>query len=174
MTFVGGSTLTAAQLNTYLLDNLKETEAAKASTLGRIFATTGANAVVEREFSAATVSTSQTTTATSYADLATVGPAVTVTTGTQAIVGMAGRLFNNQTSAFESMSFAVSGATTIGAQDSTAIVCHSGGTANSQSRVSVIRYLAGLTAGSNTFTCKYKVSLGTATFNDRHIWVLAL
>lgn len=174
MTFVAGSSLAAAHLNIYLLDNLKETEAAKASTTGRIFVANGANVVVEREVASASIGTSETTTATSYGNLATAGPTVTVTTGAQAIVGIAARMSNNQVAGTESMSFGVTGATTLTAADWDAVKCQSAGSSGSQNRMGVVRYCSGLTAGSNTFTCKYKTSAGTATFNDRHIWVMAL
>ena len=66
----------------------------------------------------AEVLTSQTTTSTSYTDLATVGPAVTVTTGTSAIVLITTQASPSVQGPNACMSCAVSGATTIAASDS--------------------------------------------------------
>ncbi|MBI3358540.1 MAG: hypothetical protein HY037_02980 [Nitrospirae bacterium] len=41
-------------------------------------------------------------------------------------------------------------------------------------QVSATFYVTGLTAGSNTFTAKYKTSAGTATFVNRNIVVIPL
>jgi hypothetical protein len=132
--------------------------------------------------SAATVATSQTTTSTSYTDLTTAGPSLTLTTGTTAIVQVHFRYSNssgnaNNETGVGHMSFAVSGATTISAADAT---CAQGPQIHSshvQTRSGVF-YVSGLTAGSNVFTAKYRVSgsgtVGTGTFSERHIAVFAL
>ncbi len=44
ITFTSGSVLTAAQLNTYLRDNLNETAPAKFTAAGQLFVSTAANA----------------------------------------------------------------------------------------------------------------------------------
>ena len=86
MTAVDNTIWTSSQWNTHVRDNLLETMAGKATTAGRWFVSTGANAIAERVITQASVTTSQTTTSASFTDLATTGPAVTVTTGTKAIV----------------------------------------------------------------------------------------
>jgi hypothetical protein len=86
MTAVDNTIWTSSQWNTHVRDNLLETMAGKATTAGRWFVSTGANAIAERVITQASTTTSQTTTSASFTDLATVGPAVTVTTGTKAIV----------------------------------------------------------------------------------------
>lgn len=120
------------------------------------------------------IETNQTTSSTSYTDLATVGPSVTLTTGTSAIVlfganiNDTGNLGNNSI-----VSVAVSGATTIAASDSwMAFGTEFGG----NWQISQGYKFTGLTAGSNTFTCKYKKSGGssTAEFQRRYIWVVAV
>ena len=118
----------------------------------------------------AQVLTSQSTSSTSYTDLATAGPAVTLTTGTTAIVlvGAASSPAAQGPSAV--MSFAVSGATTIAASNDFASF---GGDPYVES-VSMITKLTTLTAGSNTFTAKYKATSGTATFYNRSITVWAI
>jgi len=122
--------------------------------------------------SGATVATTQTTTSTSYTDLATSGPAVTLTTGTTAYVIVTTYSYNATSGTATYMSFAVSGATTIAAGDATAVSLlgmKTGGQEWSNSAV----YPVTLTAGSNTFTAKYKTSSGTGTFGNRSIIVIA-
>jgi len=127
---------------------------------------------VGAQISGATVATSQTTTSTSYTDLATSGPAVTLTTGTTAFVIVTTYSYNATSGAATYMSFGVSGATTIAAGDSTSVSLlgmKTGGQEWSNSAV----YPVTLTAGSNTFTSKYKTSSGTGTFANRSIIVIA-
>jgi hypothetical protein len=126
--------------------------------------------------SSATVATSQTTTSTSYTDLATAGPAVTVTTGTKALVIVTGRMVGGSTSVETYMSYAVSGATTIAASDTVALLLRQGQGPDGTDigiRASGVS-VATLTAGSNTFTAKYKVTSGTQTFANREIFVINL
>lgn len=124
----------------------------------------------------ATVGTSQTTTSTSYTDLATGGPAVTVTTGSKALVIVTATMANNSSNAYSYMDFAVSGATTRSASDSTAAIVRQTGASSGQNqeiRLSSASVVS-LTAGSNTFTSKYRVSGGTGTFINREIIVINL
>ena len=120
----------------------------------------------------AAVATNQTTTSLSYTDLATAGPAVTLTTGTKALVIVTCSVYSTSTqSAYTS--FAVSGATTIAAADSSAIEL--GGSGSSVVLgASRLTLLTTLTAGSNVFTSKYKVAAGTANFYNRSIAVIDL
>lgn len=175
ITFVAQEILTSAQLNTYLRDNLNETAPAKATTSGSIFVGTGANAIAERIPAGATVSTSQTTSSTSFVDLTTVGPSVTMTTGTKAIIsiyaGIAIDTSNNQAE----VGYAVSGATTIAASSARCLQID-GEPAGDELRMSAVFFESGLTGGSNTFTMKYRVATGATvgTFVDRHIVVIPL
>lgn len=120
----------------------------------------------------AQVATTETTTTTaSYGDLTTVGPAVTVTTGTHAIVMISFQGSNNTGSDGCLMSFAISGATTLAAADNNSACVIS----TSTNSGSTIITLSGLTAGSNTFTAKYKaLTGGTASFMRRNITVIPL
>jgi len=126
----------------------------------------------------ATVTTNQGTNSTSYTDLTTAGPSVTLTTGTTAIV-MFGARYNDDGNTGNDgyVSFAVSGATTVAASDTyagfgdgTASVAASNLPLNYQYKITT------LTAGSNTFTLKYKKANGTgnAGFSYRWITVIAL
>ncbi len=121
--------------------------------------------------SAATVATAQTTSSTSYADLATVGPSVTMTTGTKALVIVSAAIDNNTIGGQAITSAAVSGATTLAASDTRALINRTS-TANYTMAASYSILLTGLTAGSNTFTMKYRVAAGTGAFQDRTITVI--
>lgn len=167
MTATANTAFTAAQFNTYVRDNLNETAPAKATASGRFFAATGANAIAERVPSANTVATSQTTTSTSYTDLATVGPTVTVTTGTAALIILGCRISNSGAN-LTSMSVDISSATTVAASDTRALQT----TQIAAVRATADQIYTSLTAGSNVFRAKYKVAAGTGTFVDRDMCVI--
>lgn len=173
MTGVVNTTLTAAQWNTYIRDNSLETMPAKASTAGRWFVATGANAIAERSISGAEVLTSQTTTSTSYTDLTTSGPAVTATTGTRALVFIASRMSNSSDNTDSWASVAVSSATTIAANDEWALMTDGVNTSDAN-QSGMFKFFDNLTAGSNVFTMKYRVGAGTGTFENRRICVVAM
>jgi hypothetical protein len=122
----------------------------------------------------AEVTTEQSTSSTSYTDLATSGPAVTVTTGTKALVIVTSLVQNNLSGYGVRASYAVSGATTIAAADKFATLIRSSGENGRQiQRASAAFMVKNLTAGSNTFTMKYNVESGTTgTFSNRQITVI--
>lgn len=122
----------------------------------------------------ATVVTSESTTSTTFTDLTTSGPAVTLTTGTSALVIVGTQVYQNTADRGAYMGFAVSGATTIAASEAQAVGIFNG-TATPAPKISAA-FVVTLTAGSNTFTAKYKRSgaSGTAVFNDRNIFVMNL
>ncbi len=119
----------------------------------------------------AAVSTAETTTSTSYTDLATAGPAVTVTTGTQALVIITSVIHVNTAGSIGFMGYAVSGATTIAASDTDSLFYESPNASGDRVRASVV-ILETVTAGSNTFTAKYRVNANTGTFQLRTIAVI--
>ena len=125
----------------------------------------------------ATVATNQNTNSTSYTDLTTAGPEVTLTTGTKALVIVTCQISGaNESTSY--MSYAVSGATTIAANDAVALMKENDtGTALNESiRASAVSQVT-LTAGSNTFTAKYKQSIGgvkISVFRERDIFVMLL
>lgn len=167
--------LTSAQWNASVRDNLLTTPAALASAASAMFVSTGANAIAQRIPTSNTVPTSNTTTATTFGDLATAGPAVTVTTGPNAIVFIACSVNNSLAGGDNRVDFAVSGSTTRSPSDSTALI-HQTAAANQSHRAAVVNMI-GVTAGSNTFTAKYRITAtggGTGTFNDRHMVVIPL
>jgi hypothetical protein len=123
----------------------------------------------------ATVNTSQTVASASYSDLSTVGPEVTLQTGTKALVTIcatAQSSFNN----YMWISFAVSSATTIAAADDNGSwfreFSAAGGMGGSISRTLLV---TNLTAGSNKFTMKYRGSTTNAvSFMNRSITVVGI
>lgn len=160
-----GNAFTAAQV-TAIKDNINESAAAKATTAGYWYVSTGTNALAERAIVQATVATGQTTTSTSYTTLTTAGPAVTLTTGTQAMINVVSQVNNTTDGASARHSFAVSGATTTASDDTwSALIQATSSRDCSQSRTTLMT----LTGGSNTFTSQYRVSSGTGRWQDRNI-----
>ena len=122
------------------------------------------------------VLTSQSTTSTSFTDLTT-AQAVTITTGTRALVILSA-VITTPTPADTArcrMGFAISGATTVAASTDYNL-CFQGNNSNASfdyGGVSNSFIVTGLTAGSNTFTAKFLSSTGSAaTFEDRRIAVI--
>ena len=108
----------------------------------------------------------------SYADLTTSGPSVTITTGTVAYVTISATsvraAWGSGNTAF--LSFAVSGATTIAADDANGTAASSPGNGFGVPMSRRLK-ITGLTAGSNTFTLKYRVDGATFNFVNRSIVV---
>lgn len=138
---------------------------------GRLIVTDGANSIVERIPDEDGVSTAETTTSTSFTDLTTAGPAVTVTTGTAALVILSCNIQNDTAGGIAFMSYAVSGATTAAASTFISLGFESNA-AGDQLYASWSHLKTGLIAGSNTFTAKYKVTGGTGSFRHRFITVI--
>lgn len=119
-----------------------------------------------------TVATEQTTTSTTFTDLSTVGPSVTVTTGTTAIVVITSGVDTEASGRDARIGVAVSGASSISAA-STTVLRHRNDGARSNIQASAVYVISGLTAGSNTFTLKYASGLGgTVSFVNRNIFVI--
>lgn len=125
----------------------------------------------------AEVTTSQDTTSTTYTDLATLGPSVTVTTGTKALVLFVCSWHNGNTGAVQpKIDFAVSGATTRSASTTTQVIAPNIAIGAGGPLGRIVGWaVVTLTAGSNTFTVKYASSSGgTASFSNRQIFVMNL
>ena len=176
LTAVANAALTAAQWNASVRDNLNETAPAKATAAGQLFVSTGVNAIAARTPTTAVVATLESTASTTFVDLTTVGPAVTVTTGTKALVFTTAQLSSNTAGASNNASYAVSGASTVAASVAGGVAFRSA-VINQDARISVADLVSGLTPGSNTFTMKYAVGAapaGTGSFQNRAITVLPL
>jgi hypothetical protein len=172
-TFVSGNALTAAQLN-ILGGDLNETAPAKFTTAGQIFVATGSNAGAARSigFDAYGGGGTDATNSTSYTAL-TGGGAVTATTGTSALVSHFASITNDTTGTRSYASYAISGSTTLSAQDTWALIHDVSGGGRTQKSGLMFKH-TGLTAGSNTFTQQFKVAANTGTFLTRGITVIPL
>lgn len=191
--FLAGQLLTASQLNQSSIPVVSATSDITAPFTGQlIFNTTDSKLyrytgstwtyalqqvsldLLLTQSTLATVTTAQTTSSTSYTDLATVGPTVTLTSvGTRALVMFGCLAFSNSaTEVGHYMSVAVSGATTIAASDVYGrISSHNNNAAGFNSMNFT---LLTITPGSNTYTAKYKLNSATAsTFQNRQLMVLA-
>lgn len=185
-TFTAGEVLTASNVQNYLQDQAVMVFAGTAARSSAIATPSegmytyqtddntldvyNGSAWVTTTPSAGSVGTSQTTTSTSYTDLATVGPAVTLRTGTKAIITI-GAYVTPAAGTNAAVSVAVSGATTISAADTKALQTAAAATG----RYGTTVYFDNLTAGVNTFTLKYRgIGAGTQTFADRYITVIPI
>lgn len=118
----------------------------------------------------ATVATVQTTASTTYADLTTAGPAVSITllAARTVLVFVKATLFQVSTTDPVYMSFAASGATTVAAADTNAVKQNGAGNSESFTAVAVVA----CNAGTTTFTAKYRTVGGSASFADRVLAVV--
>jgi hypothetical protein len=171
MTAVSNSVFTAAQFNTFIRDNLNETAPAKASTSGAHFAVSGTNEISERISTTTNLLIAETTTSTSYTDLTTIGPAVTVETGPMALVLVHGSIENTGAGSSR-MAYEVTGDSSIAPADNRGIGTF--GVAGVGIVASGVALHDDLTPGTNTFTAKYRVASGTGTFQSRRIVVFPL
>jgi len=114
--------------------------------------------------------TDQGTTSTSYTDLATVTSA-TATIGANGLALVTWSCGTYNVAAAKRASVAVSGASTVAADDTYSIRNDGATFIGTQSTTHLF---TGLTAGSNTFTMKFKTVSGTAQFFERRITVVPL
>lgn len=119
------------------------------------------------------VLTEESTSSTSFTDLATAGPAVTLQTGTSAIVSLSAEFQHGTAGAAMRMGVAVSGATTLAASTDNCLLLVNTN-ANYEIQYTRLLLLTGLTAGSNTFTAKYNVGSGSGSFFKRNLTVWAV
>jgi hypothetical protein len=118
------------------------------------------------------VGANESTTSTSFTALTTAGPAVTLTTGTKAFLILSSRMEGASTATRGYMSYAVSGATTIAANEGRAqelkVVADQ---FIDQKSFGIL--ITGLTAGSNTFTAQYKSQTGAIVYyTERRLAVI--
>lgn len=129
----------------------------------------------------------QSTTSTSYTDLTTVGPSITATVAAsgRALVLLSCRIgwFDTTTDPSDggAMSCAVSGASTVAADDQGAAYLfaqYTGTTgASVTAQIAGVRFLTGLTPGRNVFTAKYKSAdpgAKSVDFSKRSLTVIVL
>lgn len=129
---------------------------------------------ISGQFATTQTMSTQSTTSLTYVDLATV-TSVTITTGTSAFCTWHAAATNAAANAGIYVSVAVSGATTVAATDDISNYIQT-----PSSSLGIYfpmcsgHIFTGLTAGSNTFTMKYRTGSGTASFGTRGIQVVAL
>jgi len=129
---------------------------------------------VSGQFATTQTMSTQSTTSLTYVDLSTV-TSVTITTGTSAFCTWHAAATNATANAGIYVSVAVSGATTVAATDDISNYIQT-----PSSSLGIYfpmcsgHIFTGLTAGSNTFTMKYRTGSGTASFGTRGIQVVAL
>lgn len=173
ITAVSNAVLTAAQWNASVRDNLNEGAPAKATTSRQIFVATGVNSIAARLPAEQYIDTSESTTSTTFGNLATTGPTIVATTGSGGIISISSQIQNNTVNSYGGMGYDVSGATTVAASDDRALFFMSA-TANALYCASNLM-LQGLTTGSNTVTARYRAGTsGTATFQRRRVMVFPL
>lgn len=117
------------------------------------------------------VYTLESTASTSYVDLATAGPIVTCSTGTSVIAYIAFRGACTSANAIMLGSCAVSGATTIAANDND-ILGQTSQIANQAIYGFAPVLISGLTPGSNTFKLQYRTTTGTVSFSHRRLVIV--
>lgn len=125
----------------------------------------------------ATIATEQTFSTTSYGNLGTTGPQVTVTTGTKALLIMHAEIYASVATSDGFISIDVTGATTLAAIDANGVRQTTGNDTTGGDWMTAQRtfLLTGLTAGSNTFTLKYKAEVGgTIHFRNRDLTVIGV
>jgi hypothetical protein len=116
------------------------------------------------------ITTDETTTSTTYADLTTPGPAVVANIGKSgaALITISAGLYTGATGKF--VSVAISGATTKAPYAAGPTLRKDDAPFTVKSSITYLE--TGLTPGIHTFTMKYKVSGGTGNFFDRMITVV--
>jgi len=147
--FTTGEVVTAAKLNQNINSNTLALQA------------TGARVI-----------TLETTASTSYVDLTTTGPSVTVTTPSTALVFIGAQMSNTAAGQCYA-ALDISGATTVAAADDFAIISDEQTTTAEVFNMGKAFRITGLTPGSNTFKMKYHVQTGTGSFSRREIIVIA-
>lgn len=155
-TAVSGEVLTAAFWNEQVRDNL-----AVLSPLRELLS-----------YGTNEVATEQTRSNATYGDLATVGPTVTLTTGTAALVIWTTGIVLGDVNREANVSVAISGATTRSATNDYRLIFSVNG-ASGVSGFSYTHLFTDLTPGSNTFTLKYATS-GLCSFFRRKLVVISL
>lgn len=175
MTAVAGAALSGAEFNTFIRDNLNATAPGLASVAGSIFTTQTEHEIAERRPSGDSVDDSDTTDSTSYTDLVTYGPEVTVACGTGgAFVFLYCHQAHDTVGNYGAMSFEVSGAHTLAPYDGRSYIHHTDGNTANIGAMSAALYVPDFTAGTSTFTAKYRTVGGEATFTFRKLAVLPL
>ena len=169
LTAVADAALTAAQWNSSVRDNLLETAVARASQSGSIFAGAGVNSLAERFPFSTNAWQQETTASTAYTNLTTVGPTVTVTSGTRILISVTATTWNNTTGVLNLVGLEITGASPLTPLDTLALRSSSPFVNSPGSFAGSYVHIYGVTAGTSTYQTKYRVTGGIGTFDDRRI-----
>jgi hypothetical protein len=143
-----------------------------ATASGRLIVTTASKTVTERVPDTDAIGTSEATASTTYVNLATTGPTVTITTGTRALVILGCSASNNIATNAGRMTIDLSGATTSAASDTNSFMISSGNASDAYQGGWVTLYDP-INAGSNVFQAKYRaVTAGSASFSNRVVSIM--
>jgi uncharacterized protein YceK len=176
MTATTGQILTASQWNVTVRDNLWETEPGEANATGHLIVTDGCNSVAERIINRDFINAAESTTSSTFGNLATWGPQVLVTTGTAAITFLEAKLWNNTTGCASVMTYDVwqGQAVSVTGDDPQGLQFRSTGP-NDFARCSCVDFNNfTLNPGQNRFISRYRCSSNTANFDMRKIIVMPL
>lgn len=172
LTAVASTTMTAAQWNTFLRDNLNAQGPTSATASGQLLVTTGFGSMTMRTPNAELVATSGTTTSASYVELESDGAQVTITTGNKAMVTIGSGISNSTAGAGGRASIDLSGDTERAA-DELNVVAADSGNASDLFKLTWTTIYSPLNPGVQLFDMRYRASGGgTASFNDRLIAVV--
>lgn len=147
---------------------MNTTPAALATLTGQHFVADGTNSIAARRMSKDNINVIGTRTSTSYGTSLTSGgsgPSVSLTTGAYAQVGLHSYIGCSAVD-LAWMSFVISGATTLAASDNRALA------SDDVIKASAVHWLVGNTPGVNVFDASYRTDSGTATYDDRTLWIL--
>lgn len=159
ITWTPNQTVFASTLNEQLRDNMLETMPARVSGANQYLTITVDGLVRPREIKADTVLASETRTSTSFGNLATHGPAVTLTTDSNVIVIISAAQAQETTAWGEVItSHEVTGATSVPPNDLFSITINE--TTSNTIQASHVMTHDALNPGTHTFTMRYRV--GTA------------
>lgn len=155
--YVSGEVVSAATLNTFVRENLQDLDRRT------------------RHYSAGVTIDDEQTSSTTFTDLPTVGPSVTVEVGTSGLlmVLIHCRMTNASTADEVNMGIEISGATadpaqirrSIGFSPRATLIWYSAGT---------VAYWTTLNPGIHTVTAKYRCNGGTGRFRDRFLTAVPL
>lgn len=178
MTAVAGNIFKASEFNTHIRDNLNETGPSFGASDTGFFVVSGTNSISSTLPQSAFTSTSpsdQSTTSTTYTDLATVGPQIVDADVQQfAVISLGCASVHNTSGATNTCRMSVDITNT-----ETPAYSRAANDDISVANSSNIRYQYGATfvvtlvPGVYTFTAKYRVSTGTGNFNNRSLNVFS-
>lgn len=172
MTAIANTTLTAAQWNTFLRDNLNAQGPTLATASGQYLVTTGFGSMIMRTPGVQYIGTSDTTTSSSLVVLDSDGAEVTAITGKMAMVTIGSQISNSTAGAGGLASIELSGDSERPADDTNCVRSDSG-TASDTFKLTFTTIYNPINPGSNTFGMRYRATGGgTATFSGRLIVVV--